>query len=274
VDIFEVNKETCNQDGICAAICPSGLIDFKKGGYPKPVPEAEEVCIRCGHCVAVCPTESLTHRVMSAEQCEPIEINLALRSKQCEHFLKSRRSIRVYKDKPVPRDDLVSLIEIARYAPTAHNSQSVEWLVLGNRDELHNLAGITVDWMRWLIGNMPEMAAEMHLDRTVKRWEDGIDVIFRDAPIVIIAHAEKENRMAPSNCTIALTFLELAAGGMGLGCCWAGFFNGAAGTFPPMMEVLPLPEGHRCFGAMMVGYPKYNYHRIPRRKAPKITWRL
>ncbi len=98
LDIIEVNKETCNQDGICAAVCPFGLIDFKKGGYPKPVPEAEDICIRCGHCVAACPTGSLTHRVMSAEDCVSIQDGLKLTPEQCEHFLKSRRSIRVYKN--------------------------------------------------------------------------------------------------------------------------------------------------------------------------------
>ena len=274
MDIFEVNQEKCNQDGICAAVCPSGLIDFKKGGYPKPVPEAEDVCIQCGHCVAACPTGSITHRVMSAEGCESIQDRLKLTPEQGEHFLKSRRSIRVYKKTPIPRKDLERLIDIARYAPTGHNSQCVEWLVLADRDELRNLAGITVDWMRWLIGNMPELAAEMHLDRAVKRWEDGTDTVLRDAPVVIIAHAEKDNRLAPTSCVIALTYLELAAAGMGLGCCWAGFFYGAVTTFPPMMESLPLPDGHHCYGAMMVGYPVFSYHRIPMRKDPKIIWRL
>jgi nitroreductase/NAD-dependent dihydropyrimidine dehydrogenase PreA subunit len=274
LDIIEVNRETCKQDGICAAVCPSGLIDFEKGAYPKPVPEAEDVCIRCGHCVAACPTGSITHRVMSAEDCVSIQDGLKLTPEQCEHFLKSRRSIRVYKNKPLPRKDLERLIDIARYAPTGHNSQCVEWLVLADRDELHRLAGITIDWMRWVIEKMPEMAGQMHLDRDVKRWEEGTDTVLRDAPVVMIAHAEKDNRLAPTGCVIALTYLDLAAAGMGLGCCWAGVFYGAATTFPPMIKSLSLPEGHQCYGAMMMGYPKYSYHRIPRRKAPKITWRL
>ena len=121
---------------------------------------------------------------------------------------------------------------------------------------------------------MPEMALSMNLDKAVKRWEAGYDVVLRDAPVVIVAHADKENRLASTNCSIALTYLELAATGMGLGCCWAGFFNGAATSFPPMIEALPLPEGHKCFGAMMVGYPKYSYHRIPTRKGPKIIWKI
>jgi nitroreductase len=187
--------------------------------------------------------------------------------------LRSRRSIRVYKSKSIPRADISRLIEIARYAPSGHNSQCAKWLVLDNRDELQNLAGIVADWMRWLIGNQPELALSMHLDRTLQRWEDGHDVILRGAPVVIIAHAEKDNRSALSTCTIALTYLELAATGMGLGCCWAGYFNAAATTFPKLAAALTLPEGHECFGSMMVGYPKFSYQRLPLRKPPLISWR-
>ena len=274
MNLFEVNTQTCNRDGICAAICPTSIIEMQKGEYPVPTAEAEELCIRCGHCVAVCPTASFSHRVMSMEKCPPIQKELHLSTAQCEQFLRARRSIRIYKEQSVPKDKLLKLIELARYAPTGHNSMSVEWLVLGNRDELKHLAGITVEWMRWMLDNMFEIASSLHMDRTIRRWEEGKDVILRDAPVVIVAHAAKDDLMAPTSSTIALSYLELAATSMGLGCCWAGYFHAAATTFPPMMEALPLPEGHQCMGSMMVGYPKLNYHRLPTRKPPKITWRL
>lgn len=274
MDIFDVNKETCNQDGICAAICPAGLIVMGKDGYPGPVADADELCIRCGHCVAACPTGCLSHKDMPVQQCAPVQEALQLAAGQCEHFLRSRRSIRVYRKKAVSKDEIEELIKLARYAPSGHNSQCVEWLVLANQDELGKLAGIVADWMRWMIDNMPEFSASMHLSKTLGRWEAGVDNILRNAPVVIVAHAEKENRLAPQACTIALTYLELAATSLGLGCCWAGYFNAAAATFPPMIKALSLPSGHQSFGAMMVGYPQFKYHRLPMRKSPQISWRL
>lgn len=274
MELFEVNQLTCNQDGICAAVCPVGIIAFVKGAVPAPVEGADEICIRCGHCVAVCPTGSLSHRDMAVGDCPPVRPEFRLSAEQGEHFLRDRRSIRVYKEKPVEQDKLARLIEIARYAPSGHNSQVAQWLVLGDRDELKRLACIVVDWMRWMLAHMPEVALSLHIDRTLERWEEGHDVILRDAPVVIVAHAAKDNRMAPATCTIALTYLELAATSLGLGCCWAGYFNAAATTFPPMMEALHLPVGHQSFGAMMVGYPRFLYHRLPTRTPPNITWRL
>jgi nitroreductase len=247
---------------------------MEEDGYPGPVADAEEVCIRCGHCVAVCPTGSFSHHDVPVQQCAAVREAFHLTAEQCEHFLRNRRSIRVYKKKTVPRDDIQRLIEMARYAPSGHNSQCAQWLVLGDNDELGKLAGIVADWMRWMVSNMPEFAASMHMARTLGRWEKGIDVILRNAPIVIVSHAEKENSLAPATCTIALTYLELAATSMGLGCCWAGYFNAAATTFPPMTEALSLPSGHQAFGSMMVGYPKFKYHRLPSRKSPEIKWRL
>ena len=161
-----------------------------------------------------------------------------------------------------------------RDLPSGHNLQPVEWLVLGDRNELQRLSGIVVDWMRWMLDQLPEIALSMHMDRTVTRWERGDDVVLRGAPVVIVTHAHKDNLSAPTACTIALTYLELAATAMGIGTCWAGYFNAAATTFPPMQKKLALPENHQAFGAMMVGYSKYRYQRIPSRNDPKITWRL
>ena len=93
MNLFNVNQETCNQDGICAAVCPASLIDFKKGEYPTPIAGAEKLCIECWHCVAVCPTGSLNHRAMTAEQCPPVQKALHLTTEHCEHFLRNRRSV-------------------------------------------------------------------------------------------------------------------------------------------------------------------------------------
>lgn len=97
--------------------------------------------------------------------------------------------------------------------------------------------------------------------------------MLRGAPALIIAYAPENDLMAPATCTIALSYLELAATGMELGGCWAGYFTAAATSFPLMKKELGLPDGYRCFGAMMIGYTKFRYHRLPERKTPHIVWR-
>jgi len=273
MSLIEVNQNTCHKDGICSAVCPANLINFSKGSFPTPVADIDELCIRCGHCVSACPSGSLMHAEIPLEQCPPVSKELLLTAEQAEQFLRNRRSIRNYRDKVVPRETLQKLIELARYAPTGHNTQSVEWLVLTERTELDKLVSIVGEWMRWMLAHMSEFALSLHMDKALERLDAGEDVVLRGAPVLIVAHAPNDDRMAPASGTIALTYLELAATGMDLGGCWAGYFNAAASTFPLMKDALGLPEGHICFGAMMIGYPKYRYHRLPERKAPEIIWR-
>ena len=273
MNLIEVNQQTCNKDGICSAVCPAKLIGFTKGEYPTPIAQVDELCIRCGHCVAACPSSSLLHAEMPLEQCSPVREELLLSAEQSEHFLRNRRSIRNYRDKAVSQDTLQKLIEVARYAPSGHNTQTVQWMVLSDREELNKLVAIVGEWMRWMLAKMPEFALSIHLDLSLKKLEAGDDIVLRGAPVLIVAHAPKEDMMAQTSCTIALTYLELAATGMELGGCWAGYFNAACNSFPPMKKALGLPVGHECFGAMMVGYPKFRYQRMPERKAPSITWR-
>jgi nitroreductase len=113
----------------------------------------------------------------------------------------------------------------------------------------------------------------MRMDRVVAAWERGQDRVLRGAPHLIVAHGPKALPSAQSACIIALTYLELAATALGLGACWAGYFNAAASFYGPMMEVLNLPEGHQSFGAMMVGHRKYDYHRLPLRNEARVVWR-
>ena len=174
---------------------------------------------------------------------------------------------------PADRETLARLIDMARYTPSGHNLQPVRWLVIYESAEVRRMAGLVADWMRYLCREKNPLALTFHMDRIVAFWDSGVDNICRSAPHLIIAHAPKEERSAPAACTLALGYLELAAPSLGLGACWAGFFQAAAQFWPPLQEALPLPDGHSSFGAMMVGYPKYHYQRLPLRNPAVITWK-
>lgn len=274
MELLSVDQEKCKRDGICAAVCPAGIIEFKiKEAFPTMIEGGHELCIRCGHCVAVCPHGAMSHEAMNTTECPPVRDELNLQPDQVEQFLRSRRSIRTYKKKQVDRDVLTKLIELASFAPSGHNTRPVNWLVIYDSDKVQRLAGIVAEWMASLIKEGSPLAAALHMDHVVAAWEAGKDRICRGAPHVLIAHAPKDERTAPAACTIALTYLELATPAFGLGACWAGYFNAAANFWPPMAEALDLPEGHVSFGAMMVGQPQFKYPRLPLRNELKTLWR-
>ena len=267
--LIQIEKETCTKCGICAAACGGGLIIFKEGSYPRQAPGTDEFCMRCGHCVGICPTGSLTHKEMP--ETPLIKKSLETSFAQCAQLIKSRRSIREFKDKDVPKEEIESIIDVARYAPTGHNMQEVQWLVINDRAQMRKLAAIGADWLRFMVKSNPQFSALFA--GIIRALDAGIDVFFHDAPAAVVAYSEKGNTIAATDCAIALGYFDLAAITAGLGCCWDGFFYMAAGTYPPMVEALALPEGFAPYVALVVGYPKYKYQRIPARRPARIIYR-
>ena len=152
MSLFTVDKDKCNSDGLCVAACPMGIIEIiDEGTAPEPTPDANEMCINCGHCVAVCPTGAMSLGIMKPEQCTPIRKDLLVSPDQIEQHLLSRRSIRAYQNQNVDRDVVSKLIDIARYGPSGHNEQPIQWMVIHDSAEVRRFAGMVIDWMKDLI---------------------------------------------------------------------------------------------------------------------------
>jgi len=272
--LFYVDPEKCNRDGFCVEACGRRLIEMQEGdSVPTLIAGVEELCINCGHCVAVCPSGALALHAMKPEDCPQIRKELLIDLEQAEQFLRSRRSIRNYKDKPVERDKLNKLIQVSGYAPSASNARPVHFLVIENKTEIRRLSGLVVDWMRMTIKENPTSANAIPFNRVVALWDEGKDPICRNAPCLIVAHGAESSRMVQVDCILALAYAELIASVLGLGATWAGYMMNATIFYPPLMEVIILPEGHKCFGIMMVGYPKLKFVRMPMRNPPPVAWR-
>jgi nitroreductase/NAD-dependent dihydropyrimidine dehydrogenase PreA subunit len=270
---FIVDQQLCNRDGLCVEECPARIIRLDSADeVPVPEENFSSFCIQCGHCVAVCPTGAFELDWLDPDRCPPVVKDLQLGREQAEQFLRSRRSIRTFTDKPVERSKLEKLLEMACYAPSAKNTQPWHWTVVENPAEVRRLAGMVVDYMRAFIADKPKLAALLSYSRVVAAWDAGFERVCRGAPHVIVAHADRNRGFGPEDTALALSYLELYAPVLGLGTCWAGYFYAAVNAHPPLFEDLKLPAKHKAFGAMMVGYPKFRYQRLAPRKPPKVTW--
>lgn len=271
--LLTIDEAKCKKDGICAAECPRRIIQLDDREIPFVSAEDEARCMVCGHCVAVCPHGALSVAGVALEDCPEIAKELKLSQEQAEQFLRSRRSIRFYKPEEVDRATIQKLIETARYAPTASNSQTIHWQVISGREKVESYSEKTIDWMREVIRDQPDIPFADYCKPVVAGWDEGYDSIMRDAPAFVVASAPQVNANGLIDVSIALSYLELAAVSHGVGTCWAGLLRAAMLAKSELLASFNLPRGHSWFYPMMIGFPKFKYHRLPERNSPPIVWK-
>jgi nitroreductase len=230
------------------------------------------LCIACGHCVAVCPFAALDNVRAPLEKQVELGDFPVLDAATAASFLRSRRSIRCYKSELVSRKKLLQLLDIARFAPSGHNSQGLSYLLVEGPEDVRLLSETVIAWMQELITSQSEMARRYHMPAIVRAFRSGEDRITRGAQHVVFAKAPKTNPAAQITAYLALEYVELYATTLGLGTCWAGYVQTCAVHYPPFVERLGISADEHIAGAMMVGYPIYRYHRLPDRNPLEVKW--
>ena len=285
--MVSIDREKCKNCGACIDVCPSLVIDRRGKGSGMVVhARFPEFCIACGHCVAVCPHGAVSIEGMPADAFRKVP-DLPVDPEALKALMLSRRSIRKYRDQAVPEKIVWDLIEVATHAGTASNLQGVRFILLTDRTLLDRIEETVIDilWnsgLKYFDGGKnlrsrliarhfgPDVRARMERTHRIiktRRTEDRLQgMIFRGAPLVVLAHDEPNGLMEPINCALALRNMELLAHANGLGSCWVGFLINAADRKPAVInDLVGLDRSRRIYGALMLGYPKNSYLRlIPR----------
>ena len=169
--------------------------------------------------------------------------------------LLTRRSVRQFDTaKTISDDDLQEIIRAAQYAPSAHNKQPWEFLVITDKDHMAQL-------------------------RHVQPWTS----FAKDASAVMLVcgntseafsrHKEEESwNYADIDCSLATQNLMLAAHAKGIGACFCG-----AAPMPKVIaglqEMFALPDYIRPLSIVVLGYPKEEPKQpTDRFKPEKIHW--
>jgi nitroreductase/NAD-dependent dihydropyrimidine dehydrogenase PreA subunit len=274
---ISVNEARCILCEACVDTCPAHIFFMEDGAVGT---RGREYCIGCGHCAAVCPEDAVIHSGLDLDGFEPAPTT-GIAPEALFPFLRSRRSCRSWLDKEVPNETLDRLIDIARYAPTGHNAQNVSFIVIRDRSALKRLSGLAAEFYGNLAAmvrkspeSFPPTVREMEHSFTVNYefFKAGKDRIFRDAPVVCLVHAPAENPSSIDNCLYAAFHVVLAAHSMGLGSCINRYFVSAAEYVPAIGQELALPEGHRIYGCVSLGWPAHEYVKMPARNEPSVRF--
>lgn len=267
-----VDQDHCKGCGICIKMCSSGVISLAdESNLPQVQDENTSRCLYCGHCEAFCPSQALILNLSPEEKVLLPASAGNISQEDIAFYLKKRRSIRHFTREPVPKEKILEVLDIARYAASGGNGQPVQWLVIYDPEEVKKIAELTIEWMRTLLNTDHPMSGYVPI--LISAWEQEYDIICRDAPHLLFAHIPEDNQIASVDAIIALTHFDLSAPAFGIGTCWAGFVAAAAMFYEPLQKELGLPAGRKSAYAMMFGNPEYKIYGIPRRKPLEVMWK-
>lgn len=289
--MIALDKTKCVKCNKCLAVCKRGPLRASGdgSGFPEIAAGDGAECFECGHCACVCPAGAIGLEGTAAAgfadlsgACPSYEKYLG--------FIRSRRSVRNYSGDQVPGELIARVVDAARFAPTAKNSQGVRVIVVTG-GAVRKLAGITFEFYKKLmdivsspIKKYPFMLmAGVSTVRAIERnapafeygykmWMDGVDLLFYDAPALLIAHADKTLAMPKDDCSYALFAMSLAAETLGLATCINGFFLRAAENCREIRDFIKLPAGNEVFGAMTLGFSSVKYLKAPPRRPVGVTY--
>ena len=141
--------------------------------------------------------------------------------------IKTRRSVRKYQATPLPEEKLKKVLEAARFAPSAHNAQDWQFIVVKDLAKRKLLA------------------------------EAADQPFIAQAPVVIVAVGMSPQRVLPCgvpnyavDLAIAVDHMTLAAVELGLGTCWIGAFSQE-----DVKKILEIPENCKVVALLPLGIP-------------------
>lgn len=135
--------------------------------------------------------------------------------------IESRRSIRKYEKKEIPKQVLEDLLDTARMAPSSGNRQGWEIIVVTDGEMRKRLAPVS----------------------------GGQDFVG-ECSAYLVGVSEPNLDFSPVDVAIALDHLSLRAVELGLGTCWIGDFEPLR-----VKEILGIPADHDVPVCMTLGYP-------------------
>ncbi|MCL2327919.1 MAG: nitroreductase family protein [Bacteroidetes bacterium] len=276
--MITIDKNLCTKCKKCVNDCTAHAIDIETF-------TVSDLCIGCGHCVAICAQRAVTMNdkaiiELQAQSVQPQEFrNLCVHTRSCRHFTKQI----------VSEDVLQKLVEITAHAPSASNVRGVELTVITNKDLLKKInADVSNELLKMLrlltrpvikqivqlfTSKKQIIKLENYVVKFKKAQREGKQNITFGAPALILFHAKNETLgMLETDASIWASYLSLYASSFGLGTCFNGFIAKAFGKNKSLQKQFGIPENHKVYISLMVGYPAVKYVNEVSREGAKVSF--
>jgi len=165
--------------------------------------------------------------------------------------IKTRRSIRKFKEEPVARETVDAIIEAASMAPSWKNTQISRYHIVENKEILKEIADNCVldfEFNQKTINRAPQLVVVSMIEKRCGYERDGS------------FSTSKEDRWEMFDAGIASQTFCLAAHDMGVGTVILGIFDEEK-----VAKAISLPEGQKVAALIAMGYPNQECE-APKRK--------
>jgi nitroreductase len=156
-------------------------------------------------------------------------------------IIKSRKSIRAYQDKPLPKQVVKDILEAAKYAPTARNMQELEYRVVTNKTLMDTLSKGIADALQK--EGLP-----------LKGPPGAKPDFFHSAPLLILVIAPSDNAWAATDAALAVQNILLYATSIDLGSCFIGMAR-LIEKDKGLCKLVNIPDSMSIVAAVICGYP-------------------
>lgn len=254
-----IDKDKCIHCGLCINDCTACSLEFDENKVPKFAQGGEERCIKCQHCLAICPVGALSILDKNPENSNPVfkEYN----SDELLNLIQSRRSTRHYKCENIDRDKLDKIKNMLNWTPTGCNFHKLHFSFIDDIEVMNEFRGYVNSKLVKIITKTPVKGLMNKFSKYRDAFLNGVDVIFRGAPHMVVVSVPVNAPCANIDPVIALSYLELYANSLGIGTTWCGFAQICIQFFPELSEYLEIPEGYKSGYVMLFGNPDIKYAR-------------
>ncbi len=282
------------------------------------------ICIACHDCEAVCPQQALQfpnfYRVDEGRWAynfdfpepgqgipnplmldKPLPLNeIESKLTDVEKVIYRRRSVRVYKKEPVPKELIKRVLEAGRFAPSAGNCQGWKFVVVTDRNLMDALSASTIRFLniftklyqgkdpgRTALKKMLAFIKPNSFDQrpmvaiqalsTPKFGEGKLDCFF-GAPVAILLLTHRLHVSEPElGMGICGQNMVLAAHSLGLGTCYVGFVSNALNLDPftksKFRKKLGIEWPYDSVATVLtLGYPAVDLNKPVDREFPRVEW--
>ena len=165
-----------------------------------------------------------------------------------------RRMVRAFTDAPVATEVVDGLIDLARRAPSAGNSQGVEWVVLTGPDETARYWDVALPEEKRSTFGFPGLVTAPVLLLALVRADTWVERYGEPDKATHGLGTGDDAWPVPYwwvDGGMAVEHVLLGAVDAGLGACFFGLFDHE----PAVFAELGVPDGWRALGAIALGHP-------------------